>query len=561
MGQKQRADEARARLGLEAPSEIKPTIYIIERDLAKNAESYDASGRLRPEFSIAGRRVVFKNRMEKVALDNRAVTIVGAESTAPVQLKKMYAGTEAILDNNSVVSEEAQLQIHGQLVEDDLREEQVIHDLDEYNRAHSEKADEPENVLVVTNTPLGLIEAAIILGNSDLQPIADLMKSGKYSDPDCIEIIDNMIAAMAISDEGTASEKYDTDGLALALAAMTGNADARAVIALKRGGLESVEKSRLQAIQEQSLKAKAGYEIQGIEPLPLDHMFLVHSTAFMPEIQDDGSLAIYPTGRYVGDVPRASVHFTINSNVFPHAQANGAWGAENSIIIAPVNETIQQNGKPRALEGVDTWFTVNPGEPLRIPESTLVVPVSESEHLVEQTGNVVRVLTRAEYTPQEQAQIVDFMRQVGMVEAGPENQVSRGITAKELREAVVRQVLQARGVQQSECDSPSQDGHGMTNSMLANRIHATAANLGIESGTHFNFPEAGLEKSSYALLKHMISPNPREAAFSDGRMSAQDSAVGQACPQMIRQVFVSGSFEATPPNRAKPLDTSAMPPV
>jgi hypothetical protein len=552
------AEGVLAAVGLGRPKDVQVSVAegsrkvasaeFVETVLNKNVEHKDARGLIRPAFNIAGRTVVFKNKMEKVELPNRGVTIVAAHTVRPVHF------TMQTVKNNKAMIERGDQpnEIEIELAQNEQQLDSNISELDAYNGAHDEKQDVAENTLVVTNTPLGIIEAAVHLGNSDLVELRDKMRLKQYDDPACKEAVDSILAAISMSEEGMRYEKYDTDGFALALAAFTGNEQAADYVAQKRDALLRVEASRKRNIEAKSREYLERLEANGVEPLPIEKMYIVHSTGHAIVRDPEGNPLLRSTGYWGEEVPRASLHFTVNSNVYPHAQAADAWGATNKIIIAPLAATMESNKiKPEVIDGVDTWFVLDPAEALSLPDATIVEPITASEsgwEIMLREGDTIKVVIKDSYSPEEQAYIRQLVAQTGATDCLEYGEFG----ARSFREAVVQMVLSEHGVARSERDDPSPHGHGMANEKLAQRVHATAYSLGVQSGTHFNHPEAELEKEGFSRLREAFKMNKKTRMVpSDGRFSEEYSQLGSASLSALRQLLVTGCVSAIPPTIVK----------
>lgn len=519
------------------------TNEFVTNQLHRNEEIKDMSGLLRPRLMIAGRTVVFKNRMEKIGFEGDNVTIVAPEETPPVHFPlpqgKMPSDPERAADWNKKRIKAVQ-------------RDETITELDAYNRAHTEDA--PQNLLVVTNTPLGIVNAAIALGTKELIPVREAMVSGQYAVPKAAEIIDSVLAAIAVDDTGKATERYDTNGYAVALAALTGDEKAMKIIAMKRKALYEIEQRRREEIPERGREYLEERLKEGIEPMPLEKLYTVHSTSHAIERDADGNPILRPAGQYLA-VPRASLHFTLNSNVYPHAQAEvqgqEAWGNTDRIIITPLTSVIDANSNPEVLNGVDTWWSVNPGEALTLKDAVTIEPASDIDELFTYSdARRIKILIKDHYTPAEQQKIRDLMEKTGAVNIDELKGRHDGqLSADSLREAVVQKVLTDFGLTINERDQPSQHGHGMENMHLATRISMAAVQIGARTATHFNTAESDLEKEGWIVLQQALEMEAAGNHFDFGSTSQESSKVGYASLPALRQCLVNGCMVAVPPTK------------
>lgn len=120
-------------------------------------EVVDDNGVTRPEYTIGGRQVVFRTRQEEVQFGERAVTVPGGEFVLPLNFQNGDA--EDPIEYSS-----------GK----------------DYVRSH--QADSENNLLVVTNTPEGMLSAASLLHQDSeiselLSELAVDAGSNEYKDP------------------------------------------------------------------------------------------------------------------------------------------------------------------------------------------------------------------------------------------------------------------------------------------------------------------------------------------------------------------------------------------
>jgi len=135
-----------------------------------------------------------------------------------------------------------------------------------------------------------------------------------------------------------------------------------------------------------------------------DAFCVVHTTDYFPTMNDDGSVSIKSSFAATdGNHHRNTIHFTINHKVTGHNSGN--WDSKPYTVIAPFNEMVHANGAPSSLYPVDTFWSTNGHDPLRIPGATVVgpaeVPMSE---LVSYQGNRVFYKTK-DFTASDEAML------------------------------------------------------------------------------------------------------------------------------------------------------------
>lgn len=499
---------------------------ILHRDETKR----DIHGLIRPRFRIGGRTVVFRNRQEAVGFPGESVSVAGSELTPPLDLS---------LDEEMP----------------DRRMEKVrrFKKASAYNSARAlEKVDAPENILAVTNTPEGLLAAALSLDipSERRRVLTDMLRTasaGDYANPGMADLIDGVLGAVTINDDSKALEYFDTDGYAVALAALCGDDAAQESLMRKREALRQCEEKRKEAVAQEAAAWGERLEREGVEPVPLDQLCLVHSTAYEVERDENGTVVLAPGGQKDSPhkFPRASLHFTLNSRVYAHAQAQAGWGERHSLIVAPLQKAIEASGQmPEVLDGVDTWFVCNPGQAIKLPEAVVIRPQSVGDSLLEESDGELKFLAKETYTENQRREVRSLLTQYGLAD----DYTIEGMSpADQLKEIALHRAMAHLGVPAAVRDIPSSDGHGMRDSRLARRIYRTAAELGLRSGTHFNHPESRQELEFNSFM-HDASNYKKQYKYLPHTMPTRVGADGAALGA-VRQAFVNGYLDANPPTR------------
>lgn len=496
---------------------IDSTKYVTEV-LKKNPEVRDTYGRPRPTYEVGGRTVVFRNRMEIVDISGIGVTAVAVDSVPPFDISTLRNP-----------------------------EKYPIDELNEFNRSRA--LDSSGNILSVPNTPLGIVETAVVLGAESAVSLRDKLLEGNYSDPACKEFVDGLLGVLTINDAGNALESYDTDGYAVMLGSLMGDVDARRAVRFKLDALRRLEIERKQNIREQDERYVHERQERGVplpEPLSLEKMFVVHSTSHELEFDEKGNAIFRPAGQYKESeiVPTASWHVTINSSVFTHTWANGAWGAQNRLVIAPLLGVMRETqDRLEVLDGVDTWFVVSPGEEVKVPSPIIIEATDSGEELIRREGNKVKFLFKKQYSEAERRQIDLLAHQYGAVNV--DDMKGSGTTgADTLKEACLQMVLAEKGLSIQERDRPATDGHGMASSALAERVLAAAYNLGVRSGAHFHHPEDRFENQGAAQVIANLSQRLNDSSWGSTYTAARPD--GGVALGARRQALVNGCLPAAP---------------
>lgn len=402
-----------------------------------------------------------------------------------------------------------------------------------------------ENFTVVTNTPEGLLAAAeqITTDPSRKKYLSELsakMKAGDCLDPAVADCIDGTLASISIGDDGRPLDYYDTDGFAVTLAALSGDAEAQAMVAAKRDALHSLEADRVARVSETYQKsyrqrAETG---EAAEPLPLDQIALIHSTAHMITRDKDGTVMLVPAGQKREDgFPRASLHFTANSRVYAHAQAQDTWGIHDKLIVSNLAGVMEASAKkPENLYGVDTWFTVSPGESIKLPDAIIVESATDGEMLAESEGSIT-FLAKEVYSDAELASISQLAGETQLTHTGMFSS-----PAEILKEIALRRAMYKSGIPYELQDTPSTDGHGMANAHLGDRMASTALQLGVRSGKHFETAEYQMEMDLLSARQHAFI----EPVIPDNWSQGQWTFSGSVPLAMRRQVVANGYAPSRP---------------
>ncbi len=327
-----------------------------------------------PVFSINGSQVIFRNRNEFPELSvpyhetgdgNASTPVEVSVDDEPENLGQSY---KTYLDGQSALSQ--------------------------------------ETLQVVPNTPLGMVTAAIELGanSEDLTTLQEELNNKVYSEK-ALLLLDGMAAAIQIDDEGKVLNYIDPNGYGLVLSALTGNEDSQAQLTSK---LDTYKAYRDEYFSNEIANARAwtAENRQKVEALSPDEVVLVHSTAYPPKIDENGAVHLQPAGAHRPDeYPRSSLHFTVNGEVESHMF--GKWDETNRLIITNFKKTVDKNGLPATGCDVDTFFDVDPGEDLVLPDA-LILEARKDGELMTQEGNVLSYAHKDKYSEDETKQIEDL---------------------------------------------------------------------------------------------------------------------------------------------------------
>lgn len=139
----------------------------------------------------------------------------------------------------------------------------------------------------------------------------------------------------------------------------------------------------------------------------MSNWFLVHATKYLPRRNKKGDFFIPTTGMATDfDIPRSTVHFTLNHIVTGHMYGN--WDAQPYIVVMPYMDVVAKNGNPAEIALVDTWFSPNPDAGIVLPQGTRIVRPAKDipdGQLVVVRGNEV-VYKAIDFTVEEEQLIL-----------------------------------------------------------------------------------------------------------------------------------------------------------
>jgi hypothetical protein len=271
--------------------------------------------------------------------------------------------------------------------------------------------------LIANSTPLGVARLAKFLstqmgvGNEDASgKLAELEQKldQEMVDDQVQGFLDQIYACSVVDSTGT-RERPSELGLLEVAFALTGDVDAKKVVAAKEKTLELLDSS---SRGQKTLELNRDPETESlVEPGTMlakeqlvtikdQHFVAVHTTGVKPYSIDqedsEGPLIMRPTAGFgspseIGYYPRASIHFSLNHTVESHIQ--GDFSDRAFTLVSPLEDLVAYNGVPAALNGVDTYFVSRPGEGVFLPENTSVVEMHATDQasLIEKQGRFVRI--------------------------------------------------------------------------------------------------------------------------------------------------------------------------
>ena len=481
--------------------------------LLEKSEIYTESERLtdddgieRPVFQIAGKKVAFRTRQETPSFISSG--------------QRYHIASEA--DATPLI-----------ITEDDNPED--------FTR-FAENSEEltGANVLeIVTATPEGLVGAAIELGGDDEQlfKLEAQLHAGEYSEQ-TLHLIDNMAAALNFDDSGEKLELIDTAGHALILEALLGNEQANKSLDRRREAMYALfEAQRTQQAAKRHELSEKQLDIESIDPRKV---VLVHSTSHGVILAEDGSTVLRPMSAFAADkFPRSTIHFTPNGQVTSHY--NRQNGSENVLIVSNFAEVIKENDTlPTAMSTADTFFSLNPGQSLELPNVRVVRGVAETDdgQLIFQDGKTITYKESPNYSDEEKANIEQLARKYGVLVRVIEEQPQLNDA---LREVALRKAMEQKGAERFV----EIGAHYTFDEAFQQSYNKLAGEIGATVALHTDTGDSTAEDRAGWGIAHEFS---KKADSNNSYWTFSDDTTIQA----VRQVFASGYIPARPFSSSAP---------
>ncbi len=303
-----------------------------------------------------------------------------------------------------------------------------------------------ETELIASTSPLGIVDASLELidhgmGKPDLKSELENLRQKiktRQIDETVLNLLDQIYVSGAVDTatglvfgndmEGIGTRNLSVDGPILVALALAGNEDALQILNLKREVVNFIDDSDTELVQtpdggiEPTIKPGEKRIKQPGESLIPDeidliknaHFVAAHTTGTRPETIDPGTgiSTIRPTGEYnIGEdsqYPRSTIHWSLNHAVESHFRGN--FNDRRFTVVAPLDELAELNGAPAVLYGVDTYFSLNPGNDLRIPEGATIIETysDKSSKFISKDGNTVRLRDRG-ITSQDLKELTEYV--------------------------------------------------------------------------------------------------------------------------------------------------------
>ena len=277
-----------------------------------------------------------------------------------------------------------------------------------------DKVDDKEHY-TVDRSLKGILQLAQHINPTDstIGVMLSEISGGVYSDRALLLL--DAIAATTCMDEAGNMGKIDPYGDAMVILALSGDAAAQAQISSRVAKLHEIDsvtasEETAKIIDHNTKWPQKDGEQENI--LSLAQLSMAHTSKF-PPLRDESGQIIIKTRFDAQGFSRASLHFTVNHLVKAHLY--GSWDESPFVVVAPLKEMLEQNGKPRALGGIDSWWLRNPGQAVECPGAIVVAPnTREGSPLLESSGDEIRYKTK-DYSEQDIEELLTGMFASGTI--------------------------------------------------------------------------------------------------------------------------------------------------
>jgi len=284
----------------------------------------------------------------------------------------------------------------------------------EVSKITPDKVDDKEHY-TVDRSLKGILQLAQRINPTDAT-IGDMLteiNGGVYSSRALLLL--DAIAATTCMDEAGNMGKIDPYGDAMIILALSGDTATQAQISSRVAKLHEIDsvtanEETAKIIDHNTKWPQKDGEQENI--LSLAQLSMAHTSKF-PPLRDESGQIIIKTRFDAQGFSRASLHFTVNHLVKAHLY--GSWDESPFVVVAPLKGMLEQNGKPRALGGIDSWWLRNPGQPVECPGAIVAAPnTREGSPLLESSGDEIRYKTK-DYSEQDIEELLSGMFASGTI--------------------------------------------------------------------------------------------------------------------------------------------------
>ena len=236
---------------------------------------------------------------------------------------------------------------------------------DAWVRTNTSSELEGSENIIVNNTPLGSIDLAMTLmkkgeiSKDYAQAITELRSKiiEDKVDQQVLDFYDSYMAA-GFSFKNKYYKQYSHDGLILLALSLGGDETAITELKDRATNLENYNKD-----QDRELEPGTKLTNEQLEKIAEGHLVAVHTSYTDVE---ENKLTLQSTSAHRKDSIRSTLHFSLNHAVISHMA--GDFGGRDTTVVSKLESLARDNGSPAVMSGVDTYFTMNPNEELKLSE-------------------------------------------------------------------------------------------------------------------------------------------------------------------------------------------------
>ncbi len=252
----------------------------------------------------------------------------------------------------------------------------------------------------VENTPVHILDLAFHLGleGKEWRNARQKAAHEKIYTNEVIDVLDDMIAGTVINNEGSLVRRQDQRGEALAVLALLGDNDARETLDKKKDVMLRMDEEKDKQHKEFAERRYRELLAEG-RRLP-DKVLATHVTKYKPMITEKGVLIQSSFDGTNGVMTRNTIHFSLRGPI-SGAFGGGDWEAMPYVVTGDLSKIRDVNGNPLMINEIDTYFLVNPGQPLLIPEAELTMPGNLPKGTIEEMRGGTRFYKSKDLAPED----------------------------------------------------------------------------------------------------------------------------------------------------------------
>lgn len=213
--------------------------------------------------------------------------------------------------------------------------------------------------------------------NLGLNVLEDLKSTDPIWSEQKRDIVEGLIATSIYDKEGKRKTRDDAEGPALLLSWLTSRESSPELA--KESIDELISRKDILFAEEDKNTLEDNNLMLG--EIPIDKIYTTHATGFLPHITGTDA-RILPRIDTDG-VPRTTIHTYINGMVEEHSTGGllkNSWESQKYMIGMKFKDSVNQNGLPANFFKADTFWSLEPGAGMAIPEgSFIILPVDENE--------------------------------------------------------------------------------------------------------------------------------------------------------------------------------------